>query len=348
MNKPAQSIQIGNKTISRDRGIFLIAEMACAHDGDVQKARAIIEAAIAAGADAVQLQFFEPDANMVRKHSKYPLLEKLYIPDSDWWQLITYAKENDILVFACAYDEPSLEKAIDWRVDGIKFNSSDLTNFPMLAKASESGIFFTLGTGASSFKEIDAAVEHCLSAGGRDFVLMHGVQSFPTKMEQASVSRVAVLSQRYQCLVGYADHTDGDLDLARYIDLLAIGAGSCVLEKHITFDRAEKGVDHESALDPASFYEYARNVRDGFAAFRCSDTDAFTADELNYRRFQKKKIVARCDLKQGTILTAEDISFLRTEDDGGLTPDGVSKVLGNPLNRDIGFQELVGEESIVK
>lgn len=342
---PAQEIATPSRTIHK-HGAYVIAEMACAHDGDFDKARALIDAAVTAKADAVQLQFFHAPANMVKHHRIYPLLQKIEFNREQWAELVRYGRDQGIDVFACAYDMPSLKLAIELQVDGIKFNSADLNNFEMLETVAASGIPFTLGTGASRMDEIGQAIAVALAAGSDRFVLMHGMQSFPTSIDLANIRRIAALSSMFGTLVGYADHTDGDDAFAQDIDLLAMGAGACVFEKHYTLDRSQKGTDYQAALNPDELADYVRKIRKASVALGSPAVKKFNEDEIKYRTFQKKRLVAVRAMQAGHVLVREDIDLLRTEEPGGMDASSLANVVGRTLRSDIAADQLFNPEHL--
>jgi len=338
--RPAQEIQIGSSLVD-SYSAYIIAEMARAHDGDFSKARELIDAAVSSKADAVQLQFFHAPQNMVRHHRIYPLLEKIEFNREQWAELVQYGRACAIDVFACAYDMPSLELAIELKVDGIKFNSADLNNFEMIQVVASSGIPFTLGTGASRMDEIGQAISVALAAGSDKFILMHGMQSFPTALEQANIRRISSLITSFDALVGYADHTDGDDLFAGEIDLLAMGMGACLFEKHYTLDRSLRGTDYQAALNPDELAKYVERIRSGMAALGSPMVKRFNSEELKYRTFQKKRLVAAVDLDAGHILTRDDVHLLRTEDPEGLDASALNAVIGKKLTHSLKAHQLI-------
>lgn len=344
-HKPAKSIQMGS-TLVDGQSAYIIAEMACAHDGDFENAKQLVNVACDAKANAVQFQFFHAPENMVKHHRIYSLLEKIEFSRNQWVTLIDYARAKNIDVFACAYDMPSLELAIELKVDGIKFNSADLNNFEMVECAAKSGIPFTLGTGASRMDEIGHAISVALNAGSDKFVLMHGMQSFPTSLELANIRRIQSISATFGALVGYADHTDGDDSFASDIDLLALGMGACIFEKHYTIDRTLKGTDHQAALNPNELSAYVEKIRKASIALGSSTVKPFNADETKYRTFQKKQIVAARKLIKGDVLYRSDISLLRTEDLGGLDASYLNVILGKKLLSDVNQQQLISMNNL--
>lgn len=330
----SETVKIGDKVVGRDEPVYVIAEMACAHDGDIEKAKRLIDAAVSAKADAIQLQFFSRKNLMTPDHEIYALLEALEFSQDEWKEIYGYARQSPIHIFACTYDVHSTKLAIQLSVDGIKVNSSDLSTPDLLRLVSESGIPFTLGTGASTMEEIAQAVDTLMFDGGDQIILMHGVQNFPTEIESAQINRVGILRSRFPFPVGYQDHTDASEPLSRVVDLLAIGAGACVIEKHITLDRSEKGTDYQAALEPEEFKEFVQMIRLAWKAMGSRVVLPLSESEKQYRQFQKKRIVAIKDKGSGEIVKREDIAFLRTPQKG-LQPVEVDLVLGKKLTRPV-------------
>jgi len=327
-------IKIGDKLIGNDDRIYIIAEMACAHDGEVEKAKRIVDAAVEAKTDAIQLQFFSVKDNSTPDVEGYDLGLQIEFTPKQWQEICSYIRQFDIHIFACTFDVPSANLAIRLGVDGIKLNSSDLSNPDILKVVAQSGIPFTLGTGASTIQEIAQAVETLLMNGGNQVIIMHGIQNFPTEIQDAHINKIKMLQALFPFPVGYHDHTDADTPFCRTIDLLAIGAGACVIEKHITLDRSEKGLDYQSALEPEEFKEFVKIIRMAEFAMGPNRIKPLSENEEKYRQFQKKSIVAIRRLETGEVLKREDIAFMRAPKNG-LSPTEVNRIIRKPLVRSV-------------
>ena len=342
--KLKSELHIAGRRVADDAPVYIIGEMACGHQGDIRQAYQLVDAAVAAGADCVQLQIFDTAANMAPSSPIYGLLEKLYFTPEQWREIVAYTRRFDIHVSIFAYDEPSLELALSLRPDMLKLNSSELSNPSMLIGAAQSGLPFTLGTGASRLEEIRRAVEAVLAHGGENLILMHGVQNFPTPIEGANVRKIRRLKDEFGGLVIFADHTDANSEMAHWVDLLAIGQGAALLEKHLILDRSCQGVDWQAALEPAEFARYVAAMRKGSAAMGPYDFQPFTEGDLKYRRFQKKCLVAARDMRAGDILGPDDSKFLRVQaEQEGIAPYAFTEVaLGRRLNRDVAqFEQIL-------
>lgn len=311
-------MEINNYKIAHFKSPYIIAEMACAHDGSYEKALKIIDAAISAGANAIQLQFFIPESTVTPNHSTYDTLNKIAFSKEQWKEMMEYTrKKSDIDIWVCTYDRPTVDWAIELNADGIKINSADLSNPELLEAVAKSRIPFTIGTGASHLEEIRTCIDFVEQHGAKNFVLMHGVQNFPTQISDLNIHRVDLLKNTFPAyLVGYADHTNADYQESKWMDALAVSKGVAVLEKHITFNRAEKGIDHQAALNPVEFKNYVSNIRQVFEALGSRMLKPLTESDLKYRKFQKKSIVAAKNIEAGEEITREKVLFLRNKEPG--------------------------------
>lgn len=348
MKRYNREIKVGeHRFIGEGHRPFIIAEMACAHDGSFSKVKQLIDAAVEAKADAVQLQFFIPNSTVTRHHEAYDILQKIKFDKEQWRDLFNYGREQDIAVFVCTYDLPSVEWAAEFGADGIKLNSADLSNPEIIIATAKSGIPFTLGTGASTLYEVNEGLRIAAEHGAHNAVLMHGVQNFPTAIDNLNISRIQLLKNVFPNLpVGYADHTDASDPFAKQVDLIAVGLGVNVLEKHITVDRSEKGIDYQAALEPAEFTQYVNLIHQAYTAYGSTELKNFTASDLKYRKFQKKSIVAARNLKKGETIARNTVEFLRN-DVPGLAPVHFDKIIGKQLKRDVSAYENILPELMV-
>lgn len=330
-----KQISIKDRTIGKGHQLYIIAEMACSHDGNAEKAKRLVDSAVQGGADAVQLQFFNRDALMTPQHDIYDLLGTIELNKQAWREVYDYARQFPLDVFACTFDLPSFELAVELGVDGIKLNSSDLSNHELLERVAKSGLPYTIGTGASTVEEISKAVELTMESGNHNMVIMHGIQNFPTPSESAHINKLLLLDKLFPFPVGYADHTDAEDSFSRVIDLLAIGAGACLVEKHITLDRAEKGTDYQAALEPQEFADYVALMHKAHVSMGALHWQPLGEQDIKYRKFQKKNIVAERDMPKGTTVTLESVTFKRTGIITNLHPGNIDDIVGRKICTDI-------------
>jgi len=297
---------------------YLIAEMACAHQGNLESAKKLVEVARDTGFDCIQIQIFNAESNLLKTAPLYKKIKNIQFSIKEWSELIEFIGSKtkmDLSIFA--YDEPSLDFAINQSPDLIKLNSSELSNPYMLRTVANTEIPFTLGTGASSLDEIKAALK---IVKDKKPILMHGLQNFPTAISDLNICRIKELQKLFECEIMLADHTDAQEDIALWVDSIAMGLGVSIFEKHTILDKDVGGIDSESSLVPNKLEKYVKNMR-LVATSIGSPFGSFNDSERKYRAFQKKYCVTSQDLKAGSNLKNKHVKFLRLHKEiNGITP----------------------------
>lgn len=331
----------------KNNQIYIIAEMACSHEGDRNLAKKIIDGAGTARADVIQLQIWSLAHMMVPNRPEYEMVKGIEFNHNEWKELVNYSRNKypDMDIFIFIYEHKSIDFTESLGVDGYKLSSSDLSNPYMIDGIAETGKPINLSIGASTLIEIQNAIERIRKRSESKITLMYGYQNFPTNIKDIHLNYMLKLKELFELPIGYQDHCDAETEAAFWVSALSVGMGVSVLEKHLTHDRSYKGIDHESALDPDEFKRFVNMVRQLESAKGISVPKPFSLDEIKYRKFQKKSIVANHNLKIGTKIQIADIVFLRAED-LGLPPDQFEKVLGKKLNKDILAYQIIQEEDL--
>jgi N,N'-diacetyllegionaminate synthase len=342
-------VYIADRPITPGAGCFIIAELGVNHDGSVTRALELVDAAAHAGADAIKLQYFEPHRLMSRasRPATYQLaagetdpidmLRRLALTIDDMRPVVARARSRGlasiVTVFSTELVAPA--RAIAW--DAFKTASPDIIHRPLLDALAHTGAPLIVSTGASRLDEVRRAVgwldvprqQGCLA-------LLQCVSSYPTSPTDASIGGMAALSDICDCPIGYSDHTQ-DVETGA----LAASLGACMLEKHLTYNRAARGPDHAASLDPHGFVEYVRLVRavcPGDAP-RTSDPRVGPAIkqvlpcEHDVRRVSRQSVVAARDLPAGHVLTRHDLTCKRPGT--GLEPWRIDEIIGAPLRRTV-------------
>lgn len=324
---------------------YVVAEMACAHDGVVKRAIQIIDAASQSKADAIQFQIFTIRNLMSPLSPDFGRAQKLEIPAEAWSILFSHARSHGLDVWATVFDEASLSIARECAADVIKIHSSDLSNPELLDLAAQTGKPIALAIGGSLPEELERALGFLRGRGVRDILLMHGYQAFPTPTRDSHLRFIQTLANEYGYPVGYQDHTDGSSLLAMILPLAAIGFGAVVLEKHITDDRTRKGTDYESSLGPAEFSQFVELVRAIDEASGDGKKRLLTPAEIEYRKRMKKSAHINCDIGKGEIITREKLSYLRGG--VGVSPWEANDLVGHTAARDLSpFTPLSAEDVV--
>ncbi len=332
-------IRVGDKFIGPGHPTFFIAEVASAHEGNVEVAKKMIEVAKAANADAVKFQIVDKDAHMVPYHETYPILQKLVFMPEQWRELRRYAQEQNIPFIADAYDLPSCALISTLDVDAVKVHSADLTNPELIEVTAQLHKPIFLGVGATTMDEMGNAI-HLIRKYHNNIILMHGFQAFPTKLEDIHFHYVNTLKTAFNLPIGILDHTEGETFMSKVIPLLTPFVGAQVIEKHFTLDRSLQGIDYESSVNPPTLKEIVENLRHIEVTLGSSTPPAvFSPAEQRYRDWMKKAIVAENDIPPGTIITRAHLAFKRAGP--GLRPMDVHQVLGKTAKEHIKQHQII-------
>lgn len=333
--------------MKKDRRTYIIAEMACSHEGDPVLAGKIIDAAVVAGADAVQFQIWKAEDMVVPSHPDMALLEKIELSAEQWTDLAGQARKKNpqMEVIACVYERGIVDFCESIGVDAYKLHTSDLSNPYLVKHVAATGKRIDLSVGASTIEEIRTAIQWIRETSESEIWMMYGYQNFPTPTDAIHLDYMMQLRNLFQVPIGYQDHTGGDLDGAFWLPATAVGMGIDVLEKHITHDRSKKGVDYQAALNPDEFVRFVRMVREIEAAKGSAVPRPFSDEELKYRKYSKKSLVAAHDLPVGLVVTEKDVVFTRAAE-LGLPPDQAERLIGKKTRHKISAFTLISEDDV--
>ena len=262
----AQPVQIGEKTVGNGQPCFVIAEIGINHNGDVALAKRLISVALAAGCDAVKFQKRTPELcvpmaqrDQMRETpwgyiSYMEYREKTEFGQAEYAEIDRYCRDTGIAWFASCWDEPSVDFIQQFtNVPCYKIASATLTNDELLQHTRATGKPILLSTGMSTLAEIDHAVE---VLGTKNLILLHAVSTYPAYYNELNLRAIQTLSDRYRVPVGYSGHETG---IASSVAAVALGA--CVVERHVTVDRAMWGSDQAASLEPSGISRLIRDIR---------------------------------------------------------------------------------------
>jgi N-acetylneuraminate synthase len=260
----SKTVTIAGRTIGEGHPCFVIAEIGINHNGDLDLARKLISAALLSGCDAVKFQKRTVDvvysAEELAKPRENPfgptngdLKRGLEFGQEQYQAIDEYCRLHNILWFASCWDEGSVDFVAQFNPPCFKIASASLTDDNLLRHHRRHGKPIILSTGMSSLEEIDHAVE---VLGTRDLLLMHTTSTYPSKPEELNLRAIHTLRDRYGVPVGYSGHEVG---LATTVAAVALGA--CMVERHITLDRAMWGSDQAASVEPHGFARLTRDIR---------------------------------------------------------------------------------------
>jgi sialic acid synthase SpsE len=353
------STEIANRRIGGDAPLFLIAEMAWAHDGEIDKALAIARGAVAARADALNIHLTSLPDYMTRDYgtgpgrassggtgeSLYEYLERISLEAGDWKAVAKAVHDGGLALSCQCNDVESIGLACELDADVINVPPACLAEQPYLERAAAAGRPLLLGIGGATLAEIEAALE-ALRTGGEDrIVLQHGVQSYPTDPETLNLRYLGTISTAFDLPVIFHDHTEAGTRHASIVPLACIALGIAGIEKHVTHDRSLHGEDWESALDPGELAEFASDMRTIERALGDPAWRPLGEGELRYRDVVRKRAVARRAIRSGEPLDYDNVAFKRAED--GLDPAEFGRFIGRSAAADLEADAPIRAESIV-
>lgn len=246
-------VQIGNRLVGNGHPCFIIAEIGINHNGDIDLAKRLISIAVAAGCDAVKFQKRTVDVVYSKEELKRPrespfgttngdLKRGLEFDLEDYEEIDEFCRHVKMPWFASCWDEASVDFIDRFDVPCYKIASASLTDDNLLRHTRAKGRPLIVSTGMSTLEQIDHALE---VLGLEDLILLHACSTYPAYYEELNLRVIPVLMERYGVPVGYSGHETG---LPSTIAAVALGA--CVIERHITSDRAQWGSDHAASLEP--------------------------------------------------------------------------------------------------
>jgi N-acetylneuraminate synthase len=335
------SVRLGGRAVGDGEPVFVIAEAGVNHNGDVNLALRLIEAAAAAGADAVKFQAFVTEELTTRNTQKapyqvaavgagaqYDMLKALELGADDHVTLRRQCDALGILYLCTPYDHPSADLLERLDIAAFKIGSTDTTNIPFLRHIAAKGRPVLLSTGMSTLPEVEAAVL-TLKQGGLDgrIALLQCTTEYPAPLNELNLRAIRTLRKTFGCPVGFSDHS-GRIEVAAW----AVAAGACVIEKHLTLDKTMAGPDHRASLEPPELAQLVREVRLVEEAMG-DGVKRPMPSELPNKTVIQKSLVARRRIEAGEVVTAADLACKRPA--VGVPPSWFDRAVGQVAAMDI-------------
>ena len=319
---------------------FIIAEIASAHDGNIKKLIKIIDLALKTGADAIKFQIFKTKNFISLMNPMFNEFLKIEINYRNWEKVFQKYKRYKKRIIVEPYDTESLRFCISLDLfSAIKVPTSCLDEVDYINLIKKINKPIILGVGGIELKRIKKIYTK-LNSKNSEIVLMYGFQNFPTKLNDINLNKIKFLKNNFQCLIGYADHTDSeDYFFANYIPIIANTYGADVIEKHITINRIRKGRDYYSALNPDEFKKFV-NLFKIKSLVNGNKKWSLNKSEIEYAKFSKKYAVANKFIKKNKKLNKIDISFKRTNKHG-IESDRIKKIINKKSKKNIKYDQII-------
>lgn len=328
---------------------LIIAEAGVNHNGSIELAKRLIDAAVDAGADIVKFQSFKADkivsksakkasyqvANTGNNESQLDMLKRLELSHEDHLELIAYCQSKHIEFLSTPFDPESIDLLQQLGITTGKIPSGEITNLPYLQKMARAFPNLILSTGMSSMEEIEAAIDALTSAGAfRDnIIVLHCNTEYPTPFEDVNLKAMQTIGDTFKVRIGYSDHTPGI-----EVPIAAVAMGAELIEKHFTLDRNMEGPDHKASLEPRELKEMVRSIRNIEKAVG-SSLKTPSPSEIKNKAVARKSIVASRKIAKGEPFSEENLAVKRPGT--GISPMRWNEVTSNTAKRDFEEDELI-------
>jgi N,N'-diacetyllegionaminate synthase len=339
-------MEIAGHPLGEGSPTFVVAEIGNNHDGSIGQARALIEAAAEAGADAVKFQTHIAEAEMLPStptppHFDEPRFEftrRMELDFEEHAPLKTFAEERDLAFFSSPFSLEAVELLERLEVPAYKVASGEVTNPPLVEAVAATGRPVLLSTGMSGLDEIAGAVS-ILREHGTPFLIMQCTSAYPCPPEKVNLAAMRTLRERFDCPVGLSDHT-ADI----YTAIAAVALGAACIEKHFTLSRRLYGPDHHASLEPQALARLVEGVRQVEAAIGDGTKERDPALDPVRATFEKS-VVTAAPVPEGATI---ELTMLTTKRPGdGIPAVRLREVVGRRAARSLERNELIKEADLV-
>lgn len=333
-------IEIAGRKIGADHPPFVICELSGNHNGSLDRALAMVDAAADTGCDAIKIQTYTADTitmdvdrpefritgGLWDGRSLYELYQEAYTPYEWHAAIFERARARGVIIFSSPFDETAVDLLAGLDAPAYKIASFEAVDLPLIRYAAGKGRPLIISTGMANLAEIEAARDAALAGGAPGVVLLHCVSSYPATFADANVRTVADMAQRFGCPVGLSDHTPGTA-----ASVAAVAMGASVIEKHFTLARADGGPDAAFSLEPAEFKALVDDTRAAWSALGRAHYDLLGSERGNVQF--RRSLYIGADVKAGEPLTRANVRSIRPGN--GLAPAHLDAVLGRKAVRDL-------------
>ena len=330
--------------------VLIIAEAGVNHNGSIELAKKLVDAAALAGVDYVKFQSFKAE-NLVSKDAKkakyqqinmadgddsqFTMLKKLELSPEQHIELIAYCNEKGIKFFSTAFDLESIDFLASLKLGLWKIPSGEITNYPYLKQIALKKEPVILSTGMCDMTDIDNAIQVLLKFGvtKEQITVLHCNTEYPTPMHDVNLNAMKAIADKFEVNIGYSDHTKGI-----EVPIAAVALGATVIEKHFTLDKTMEGPDHKASLEPQELIAMTTAIRNIEMALGSGEKKV-TSSEINNKSVARKSIVASQYIQVGDVLTESNLTVKRPGT--GISPMLWENVLGTKATKSYQPDELI-------
>ena len=330
---------------------IIIAEAGVNHNGSLDIAKLMIDKAAEAGVDIIKFQTFKAEKLVSRSakqaeyqkknigsksdDSQYKMLKKMELSEQDHLELMNYCKEKGIRFWSTAFDFDSIDYLHTLNLGLWKIPSGEITNYPYIKKIAQYHEPVILSTGMCEMDDVSAAMKVLINNGVRrdQITILHCNTEYPTPFEDVNLRAMLELQSKFQCKVGYSDHTSGIV-----VPIAAVAMGAFIIEKHFTLNRNMEGPDHKASLEPNELIEMVNAIRSVEKALGSGKKVVSNSERKNIA-IARKSIVAARPIKKGETLTEQNLTVKRPGT--GISPMRWEDVIGTKAIRDFNEEEII-------
>ena len=348
-----KEIKIGKRFIGENHPCYIIAEIGANFDCSLEKAKLLVEKAKECGADSVKFQSFISEKIVSKKGFASMILKGVHATwdkpidevfkeaefPRDWhYKMKEFCDEIEIDFSTSPYDYEAVDLCEELNLPYIKIGSGEITWLEALDYIARKNKPIFLSTGDATLAEIDEAVRTIEATGNKDLVLLQCITNYPSKVQSANINVLKTYRSAFDILVGYSDHSPGIV-----VPLGAVALGACVIEKHFTLNKFDKGPDHPHSMEPKEFKDMVKAIRELESAM--GSTRKFVVDEEGETVIvQRRSLYARRSIEKDHRLELDDIIELRPQ--LGILPKYKRSILGMRVNRRIEEGEPIKWEDL--
>lgn len=329
--------------------VLVIAEAGVNHNGSLDLAMQMVDAAKRAGADIIKFQTAKPEAliskyaekaayqkeNTGEDESQLDMVRKIMLRYEQFIPLKRYCEQREIKFLSTPFDLDSIDFLEELGCDIWKIPSGEITNLPYLEKIARTHRPVIMSTGMATMDEVQDAMKVLKDAGAGEVTLLHCTTQYPTPFEDVNLKAMITLRDQFDCAVGYSDHTKGIA-----IPVAATAMGATVIEKHFTLDRTMEGPDHKASLEPDELAEMVTAIRQVEKALGDGQKKP-ALSEIENKTVARKSIIAARNIKKGELYTEENLTTKRPGN--GISPMRWYEFIGKTASRDYAEDELIEE-----
>ena len=335
-----KKITINGRNIGSGHAPYVIAEMSANHNGNIQNAFEIIDAAVTAGADCVKLQTYRADTITIKSdrpefcikeglwagYTLYDLYEQAHTPWEWHGPLFEYAKKCGITIFSSPFDSTAVDLLEDLNAPAYKIASFEAVDHALIRYAASTGKPLIISTGMADVGEIEEAIQAALDGGCRELAILHCVSGYPAPAGDYNLRTIPDMIHRFGCVTGLSDHT-----LDNTTAIAAVSLGASIIEKHFTLDRSGGGPDDSFSLETDELRGLVQNSKTAWEALGQVDYGR-KSSELGNVKF-RRSLYFVTDIKAGEVVRPDHIRSIRPG--YGLAPKHLDAIIGKKLKVDV-------------